>query len=87
MAANSTVGDLLHQGAILARDVHVAADAYLADPGISLFLLGVGYVLDLAAAVEADTFACKVLRNPAVTRPAKQAAVRAAILLARPRKL
>ena len=86
MSINLTVSDLFRRGAIPAADVHAAADAYLTNPQVGLLPLGTIYAVNVAVAVEADGLACRMLGDPGVALPAKRAAARTAILLARPQK-
>ena len=85
MVYGSTTNELFRQGLIPVADVHAAADAFLANPQPSLHPLGTRYHLDIAAAVRADELARRILHDPGSALPAKQAAVRTAILLAQPR--
>ena len=86
MAETPTTGELFKAKAILNEDVDAAVDAFMADPTLTAFLMGDGYVLDLAAAVQANPFAKRMLADPAMRDALKRTAVRAAILLARPVK-
>lgn len=86
MATGPTISELVKQGVILAADVHEVADAFLTDPTISIVALAAGYVVNVAAAVRRDRFARAILRETTIAWPARQAAVRTAILLARPEK-
>jgi len=86
MATGPTISELVKQGAILAADVHEAADAFLTDPTMTVAALTAGYVINVAAAVRRDRLARAILRSPTTAWPARQAAVRTAILLARPEK-
>ncbi|WP_336488244.1 hypothetical protein [Methylobacterium nigriterrae] len=84
--ASATIGDLVKAKAVTAGQVEAAVDAYMADPTTTLFQFADECVLDLAAAVKADRHASAVLRDKTVFKGAKRAAVRTAILLARPEK-
>ncbi len=84
MVTGPTISELIKQGIVLAADVHEAADAFLADPKVTFAALTAGYVVNVAAAVRQDRFARAILRSPTMAWPARQAAVRTAILLARP---
>ncbi|WP_132254418.1 hypothetical protein [Methylobacterium segetis] len=86
MAEQPTTGGLFKAKAITEDDVLAAVDAYLADPTTSLFLMGDGYGLDLDAAVRSHAWAAQTVFNAEATDHLKRAAVRTAILLARPEK-
>ncbi|MER2266486.1 hypothetical protein [Methylobacterium oxalidis] len=86
MADTPTTSDLFKAKAITDGNVHAAVDAYIADPSTSLFVMGEGYGLDLAEAVQAHKWAKATVSHPTATEHLKRAAVRTAILLARPEK-
>ncbi|MER2263901.1 hypothetical protein [Methylobacterium oxalidis] len=86
MAENPTVGDLFKAKALTDNDVRAAVDAYMADPTTSLFVFGDGYGLDLAVAVRSHAWAAQTVFNADATEHLKRAAVRTAILLARPER-
>ena len=86
MAENPTTGELYKAKSILEADVVAAVDAFMADPSTTAFLFGDGYQIDLAASVSASTFATLVVKDGHATENLKRAAVRTAILLARPDK-
>ncbi|KAB1075401.1 hypothetical protein [Methylobacterium soli] len=73
-------------GELQPADVTAAIDAFFAlgDPG--LVPLGEKYELDVASAVAAHPFASKTLYRRTAGVSARRAAVRSAILLARPEK-
>ena len=83
---NPIVGTLLSSGEILPSDVSAAVEAYLSHAEPGLFPLGREYELDLVSAVAAHPFSVRLLerRNSGVS--ARRAAVRTAIILARPEK-
>ena len=81
-----TVGELFKAQAITVEDVDAAVEAYFSDPRTTLFVMGGDYQLDLKAAVKAHAFARDHLRNPEASPGLKRAAVRKAIMLARPEK-
>jgi hypothetical protein len=86
MAENPTTGELYKAKAILEADVVAAVDAFMADPTTTLFVFGDGYRLDLAAAVRSHPWAATTISTAEATEHLKRAAVRTAILLARPEK-
>lgn len=83
---NPTIGELFKTKAVTDKDVAAAVDAFMADPTTTLFMLGEGYGVDLAAAVAAQTWATKEMADPKATEHIRRHAVRTAILLARPEK-
>ena len=84
MAETPTTGDLYKARTVLEDDVVAAVDAFMADPNLTSFLVGDSYAIDLQAAVAASPFALGMLANPEAKPTSKRAAVRTAILLARP---
>ena len=86
MAETPTIGDLCKAKTILEDDVEAAVDAFMGDPSLTTFLIGNGYMIDVHDAVSASPFALGILANPAAKPIFKRAAVRTAILLARPSK-
>jgi hypothetical protein len=85
-APNPTIGELYKAKAVADDDIRAAVDAFLADPTTTLFMLGEGYGVDLAAAVAAQAWATKEMADPKATEHIRRHAVRTAILLARPEK-
>lgn len=85
-SANPTIGELFKAKAVTPEDVAAAVDAFMADPTTTLFMLGEGYGVDLAAAVAAQAWATREMANPDATEHIRRHAVRTAILLARPDK-
>lgn len=86
MAENPTTGELYKAKAILEADVVAAVDAFMADPTTTLFVFGDGYQVDLAEAVRSHEWASVTVGTKDATEHLKRAAVRTAILLARPEK-
>lgn len=86
MAGEPTTGELFKGGVIVEADLAAAVDAFMTDRGTGKFPVGAGYTLDLAAAVQASDFAVRMLGDSAFRNSSKRAAVRTAILLARPVK-
>ncbi|KQU17727.1 hypothetical protein ASG63_09565 [Methylobacterium sp. Leaf94] len=84
MAENPTTGDLYKAKTILEADVAAAVDAYMADPTSTAFLFGDGYRINLADAVSSHEWSKVTVANKDATEHLKRAAVRTAILLARP---
>ena len=58
----------------------------MADPTTTVFLFGDGYRIDLAKAVRSHEWASVTVATKDATEHLKRAAVRSAILLARPEK-
>lgn len=65
-------------------DIAAAVEAFIANPSTSAFLFGEGYRIDLAEAARAHEWASVTTANKDATDHLKRAAVRTAILLARP---
>ncbi|KQP10119.1 hypothetical protein ASF28_02880 [Methylobacterium sp. Leaf99] len=82
--APQTTGELFKAKAVTETDIAAAVDAFMADPSKSTFLFGEGYRIDLAEAVRAHEWASVTAVNKDATDHLKRAAVRTAILLARP---
>ena len=86
MADAPTTGDLFKAKAVTEDELTIAADAYLATPDIGPFPIAKGFRIDVAAAVEASTFAKGMVARADVAEGSKRSAVKSAILLARPVK-
>lgn len=86
MAEAPTFGELYNGKAILKADLLKAVDAYMADPGVTDFVMTGGFTLDLAAAVRASAHARWVLDDPGANMMRRRGVIRSAILLARPVK-
>jgi hypothetical protein len=84
MDTTSTTADLLKRGLIADTEIDAAVETFMADRKATLFVIGSVYKLNLQAAVKAHAFARDNLRNPEASPGLKRAAVRKAILLARP---
>jgi len=84
MAENPTTGELFKANSILEADVVAAVDAFMADPTTTALMFGDGYRIDLAEAVSSHEWAKVTVANKEATEHLKRAAVRNAILLARP---
>lgn len=85
--APQTTGELFKAKAVTDADIAAAVDAFLADPSTSAFLFGEGYRIDFTEAVRAHVWASATTENKDATDHLKRAAVRTAILLARPEKV
>ena len=84
MAENLTISSLLARGKISNADISAAVEAYLSDPETTAYPLGDQFALDLSAAVAAHPFTAKTLKHGKAGMSARRAAVRTALLLARP---
>jgi hypothetical protein len=84
--SSPTTGELLETGIVTEDDLWRAAEAYLIDPETTLVLIGADYRLNLQAAIDASVLAKDLLSRPDADDHLKRAAVRTAILLARPEK-
>ena len=82
----ASIGDLLEAGRITQTDIDAAVNAFLANPRVGLFELTLGCVVNLTAAVRADRHATATLKEPTARPGSKRAAVKSALLLARPIK-
>lgn len=83
-AQPESVSDLLRAGAITQANLDAAVVALLANPMIGQFELASGCTVDLTAAVKADRHATAILKEPTAKGGSRRAAVRSALLLARP---
>lgn len=86
MAEARTFGELFKTKAITDADLDAAVDAYVADPTLTLFMIGEGYGIDLAAAIADSVFATGMVTKANAKLASKRSAVRTAILLAWPVK-
>lgn len=86
MAENPTTSELYKAKSILEADVVAAVEAFMVDPTTTAFLFGDGYQIDLADAVSSHEWAKVTVANKDTTDHLRRAAVRTAILLARPDK-
>jgi hypothetical protein len=84
--SSPTTGELLETEIVTEDDLWRAAEAYLIDPETTLVLIGADYRLNLQAAIDASVLAKDLLSRPDADDHLKRAAVRTAILLARPEK-
>lgn len=82
--SRATTGDLHKAKTLTEAGVQAAVDAFMADPTTTAFLFGDGYRIDLAEAVSSHEWAKVTLANKDTTDHLRRAAVRSAILLARP---
>lgn len=83
---NPTVLELLKSGAVKPEAIVRLAETYLATPGLRLYTLAFGFVLDIAAAVQAYPIARAIADSSLASFRAKRATVTTAIILARPEK-
>jgi len=78
--------DLLATLDVVDDDVTAVVEAYLADPQRGTVAFGDGYRIDPAAAVAAHPFARSLMAQPWAGEELQHVAVRAAILLACPKR-
>ena len=81
-----TVGELVEAGLIHPHAVTAAVNLYAGTPTTGTVSLDNGYGVDITAAVAAHPFASKLLATARPGKAARRAAIRSAILLARPVK-
>ena len=86
MADQKTTGDLRKAAEITDDEINAAVDAVLAKPKTGQYPIGGGYLLDLAAAVEAHGPSAKALADPEAKPGWRRTMARTAILMARPDK-
>lgn len=84
--SRATTGELYKAKRLTEEDIKAAVDAFMADPTATDFLFGDGYQIDLSQAVSAHEWASVTVANKDTTEHLRRAAVRTAILLARPEK-
>ena len=84
--SSATTGELYKAKTLTEDEIGAAVDAYMADPTTTAFLFGDGYRIDLAEAVRSHEWAAVTVGTKDATEHLKRAAVRTAILLARPEK-
>lgn len=83
-AQPESVGDLLQARMITQANLDAAIDAFLANPMIGPFELASGCTIDLTAVVKADRHATATFKEPTARLGSRRAAVKSALLLARP---
>lgn len=71
---------------IVDDDVTAVVEAYMVNPSVGVVAFGDGYRIDPAAAVAAHPFTRALLGQPWADPDLRRAAVRAAIMLARPER-
>ncbi|MEE7478391.1 hypothetical protein [Methylobacterium hispanicum] len=86
MADQKTTGELRKAAEITDDEINAAVDAVLAKPKTGQYPIGGGYLLDLAAAVEAHDPSAKALADPEAKPGWRRTMARTAILMARPEK-
>ena len=85
MPETATLWDLVTDERIAIEAVTAAVDAYLIEPTTGDHPIGLGYVLDLAAAVAAHAAASGTMIDAEANEPSRRIAVRSALLMASPR--
>ena len=78
--------DLLATLHIVDDDVAAVVDAYMVDPQRGAVRFGEGFEIDPAVALAAHPFASRLMGQPWACEELRRAAVRAAIMLARPQR-
>ena len=88
MAEDPTIGELFKAKVVSDDEIAAAVDLFMREPAVSLFRFAEGYSLNVAAAVEAHplVWARTIVANPGATEELRRAAVRTAILMARPQQ-
>ncbi|ACA16502.1 conserved hypothetical protein [Methylobacterium sp. 4-46] len=79
-----TLGELFRVRAVTDGELSAAVTSFFADPRPGPREIARGIRLDIAAAVAAHEWACRVVADEAIVATARRNAVRAAILRARP---
>ncbi|KAB1071584.1 hypothetical protein [Methylobacterium planeticum] len=86
MADNPTTEELLEAEVITWDRPWQAIEMFVADPEMDSLNLGASYSSNVHAAIDASVLAKDLLLKPSIDDHLKRAAVRTAILLARPEK-
>ncbi|GJD87444.1 MULTISPECIES: hypothetical protein [Methylobacterium] len=86
MADQKTTGTLRKAAEITDDEINAAVDAVLAKPKTASYPIG-GYLLDLAAAVEAHEPSAKPLADPEAKPRWRRTMARTAILMGRPMRI
>lgn len=86
-SGNPTVLELLDRGAVTPEAIVRLAETYLSTPGLRLYTLAFGFVLDITAAVQAYPIARAVADSSLSSFRSKRATVTTAIMLASPEKV
>ena len=84
MEDDPIVSSLISAGLVRAADIEKAVESYLSAPDAGPFVVSDGYCLDVEAAVAARPYSTKFLQQNRAGKSARRAAVRTAILLAKP---
>jgi hypothetical protein len=83
MESDPTVSYLVSAGVISNANVEATVETYLTAPDQGFVPLGMGYQVDIAAAIAAHAYATKVLKTKVPGRNATRTAVRRSTLTAR----
>lgn len=86
MADQKTTGEFRKATEITDDAINAAVDAVLAKPKTGSYPIGGGYLLNLAAAIEAHEPSAKALADPEAKPGWRQTMVRTAILMGRPER-
>lgn len=81
---SARIGQLLETKAITRAELDAAVEAFLTNPQVGPFEVSAGYTVDLTAAVKADRHASATFKEPTAKIGSRRAAVRSALLLAKP---
>ena len=84
MAERLIIRDLMQYGEITSAHLTAAVDTYCRAPQTIAYAIGGAHVLDLAGAVRSSPEARRILADDTLPESVKRAAVRTAILLAKP---
>jgi hypothetical protein len=80
----STIGELRRKAIVTDEEITAAVDAYLDDPKVKAFQFTSGYVLDVAAAIEAHRPAKAALGEKGKNDAYRRTLIRTAVILAIP---
>ena len=84
---NPTVLELIETGAVKPETVSSLAETYLGTPGLRIYTLGFGLILDVTAAIHAYPLAQAIKDSSLTSFRAKRSMVATAIMLARPERV
>ncbi|GJE42741.1 hypothetical protein AEGHOMDF_1914 [Methylobacterium soli] len=79
-----TIGELLQNGDISEDDLQAAISTCVSDPKLTHVVVGKAYRVTLGGTLKTSSFSGRTVRDPEASEGLKRAAVRKALLLARP---